>query len=133
MVDAVSPSPEFLRHPAVAVSGQLILDGADELLQLAVRQRDRAFLGLVVVAATRQPDHLAPPSDGAGLRPVMIDEVSPSLTRRRRGVFCQVQFHRELADLALQRGDPGLVLRDDRGLGLLVGEFPPVVLGQPEL
>lgn len=83
----VTAAPEFMRHSAVAVSRQLILDGADELRQLVICQRGGALLSPVVVAAARQPDHLAPPSDGAGLGPVMIDEISLSLTRRRRGVF----------------------------------------------
>ncbi len=87
VVDEVPPSPEFLRHPAVAVSGQLILDGADEFLQFGICQRDSALTSLVIVSAAREGDHLAPPSDGAGLGPVMIDEISLSLTRRRRGTF----------------------------------------------
>ena len=47
--------------------------------------------------------------------------------------FYQVQFHDELAHLALECCDLGLVLRDNRCLGLFGAELSPVELRQPEL
>ena len=61
-------------------------------------------------------NHLASPSDKAGLGPVTIEKFSLPLTRRGRGVFCQVEFHVELANLAFERRDLDFVLRDDRCL-----------------
>ena len=42
-------------------------------------------------------------------------------------------MHDELTDLALEGGDLGFVLRDDRRLGLFGAELSPVLPCQPEL
>ena len=54
---------------------------------LQVAQDLAGFACTVVERAARKLDHFAPPSDGPGFGPVMMEEFSLSLTRRRRGVF----------------------------------------------
>ncbi|WP_234188324.1 hypothetical protein [Shinella sp. NM-101] len=50
-----------------------------------------------------------------------------------RSFFNQVQLHRELADLAFERRNVGLVLGDDAGLSLLIVQFAAIKLRQPQL
>jgi len=53
---------------------------------------------------------------------------------RNGGRGCpRFDIHGELADLALQRRDPGLVIRNDGCLRLLSAELTAIILGQPEL
>lgn len=47
--------------------------------------------------------------------------------------FGKVQLHRELTDLAFQRGDAGLVFGDDAGLGFFTCQLAPAELRQPKL
>ena len=50
-----------------------------------------------------------------------------------RRFFNQVQLHGELADLAFERSNVGLVLRDDAGLRLLIVQLAAIELRQPQL
>ncbi len=51
-----------------------------------------------------------------------------------RTVFVgKIQLNCGLANLAFERGDAGLILSDDAGLGLLVRQLPTIELGQPKL
>ena len=45
----------------------------------------------------------------------------------------KIQLQHQLADLALEGGNAGLILKYDAGLGLLVCPFAAVELGQPKL
>jgi hypothetical protein len=47
-----------------------------------------------------------------------------------RGVFDQIQFHRQLLDLVLQRRDLRIILGDDAGFGFLIVEFAAIELRQ---
>jgi len=70
---------------------------------LQVAQDVAGFAGAVVERAARKLDHFVPPSDKAGFGPVMMEEFSLSLTRRRRGVFFdELELHRVMAQLQLE-------------------------------
>lgn len=45
--------------------------------------------------------------------------------------FTQVQLHGELADLAFERRNVGLVLSNDAGFSLLIVQFAAIELRQP--
>ena len=47
--------------------------------------------------------------------------------------FDKIQLHRELAHLALEGCDAGLIFGDDAGFGLLVRQLDAVELRQPQL
>ncbi|OHV78807.1 hypothetical protein LCM4573_25970 [Rhizobium sp. LCM 4573] len=47
--------------------------------------------------------------------------------------FNQVQFHRELADLALKRRDLRLILGNDARFRLFIVQFAAIELRQPQL
>ncbi len=134
MIDHMAAAAQFVCHAPVAVAWHLVLDGPNQLGEPGVSQIFVHCRRPVVERAARKIDHLAPPSNGAGFGPVTIDKFSLSLTRRRRGVFFdKVELHGELADLAFEGRDLGLVFRDDRCLSLFGAQLSPVVLRQPEL
>ncbi len=47
--------------------------------------------------------------------------------------FCGIQLHRELTNLAFERGDADLIHSDEAGLGLLVRQLLTIDLGQTKL
>ena len=82
------PAPlQLSRHASVAVARQLILDVANQFSQPLVGEILDCSCRPIVEGASRQFDHLASSSDGAGFGPLTIDELALSLTRRRCGVF----------------------------------------------
>ena len=87
MIDGAPAPTQLVDHASVSVARQLVLDAADQFGQALVRQAERLRGRAVVVAAPREVDHFAPPSDGAAFGPLTIEDVALLLTRRRDGVF----------------------------------------------
>ena len=87
VVDGVVASTQFVCDASISVAWQLVLDAADQFDQVLIRQTERPRRRAVVVRAPRKLDHFAPPSDGAAFGPLMIEDFSLLLTRRRDGVF----------------------------------------------
>src|SRR5262249_43474544 len=87
VIDQVPTSPQLARDAPIAVAWELVLDVVDDLHELFIREVRHRGYRTIVEGAARQLDHFAPPSDGAGFGPVMINDASLPLMRRRRGVF----------------------------------------------
>lgn len=65
--------------------------------------------------------------------PVTIKDLPLSVRSAGAAFFYKVKFHCQLPDLALERGDPGLIFGDPARLGFLVREFAAIELRQPQL
>lgn len=133
MVDQAPAAVKLVGHPPIAIAGQFVLDILDEGDEFRVQEFGRFDRATIIESASRQFDHFAPPSDGTSLGPVTMKDLSLSPAVCWRGVFCKVQLHRELADLALESCDARLVFSNHAVFGLLVILFAPVELRQPQL
>lgn len=92
------------------------------------------FAGCAIgIAAARQVHGFAPPPNVAGAGPLSTDDFSLPFTVGIRGIFCKIQLHLELSDLALKRSNASFVFGDDAGLGLFIRQLAPVGLRQPKL
>src|SRR5690606_37196789 len=80
-------SPQLRVHAAHPVVRELALDRVDELEQLGIAEGRLGRVWPVVIAAARQADHEASPSDRSAGGPVMINEGSLLRTSAGRGVF----------------------------------------------
>jgi hypothetical protein len=87
VIHDVTALEEFSRYSPISITRELVLDLANKLDEQCIGARRYRLPGPVVVGATRQVNHFAPPSNGAALGPLMIDELSFMLTSCRRGVF----------------------------------------------
>ena len=106
----------------------------DQLHQSAVGKLLGRILGPVIEGAERQRDHLAPPPDGTICGPVTIDQFSLSLTRCSCSVFFkEVDFHRQLPDLAFERSNLGFVIDQHGCFDIFAVQLAAVVLRKPQL
>jgi len=63
MVDQVAAATEFVGYPPIAIAGQFVLDVLNEGDEFYVREFGRFSRRTVIEGASRQVDHLTPPSN----------------------------------------------------------------------
>lgn len=78
---------QLVLHAAIAVAGQFILNVLDDRNKFGIAEIQSPCCGSVVGGTFGEIDHFAPPSDGAGRGPVMMEQFPLSPAIGWRGVF----------------------------------------------
>ncbi|HEY0121160.1 MAG TPA: hypothetical protein VGC14_05240 [Rhizobium sp.] len=87
VIDEVTSPVKLMRHAAISIAGQLILDVLDNRSEFSIVKNQIFGCGSVVERASREIYHFAYPSDGAGRGPVSMKGPSLPPAIGWRGVF----------------------------------------------